>query len=110
MTDPPAPRQSGRAPRLETRETTDELFAPLDPFARLLALPGPILRALEVTVHVQNLRGTPDVGPKSRYISRIAADLELALIEKKPREVTDRLCLDIAATALRLLEQGDGHE
>jgi len=112
VTDPPAPRESGRAPRIETRETTDELFEPLDPFTQPLSrqLPGPILRALETTVHVQNLRGTPDVGPKSRYISRIAADLELALIEKRPRELTDRLCLDIAATALRLLEQGDGHE
>jgi hypothetical protein len=73
-------------------------------------VPGEILRALEATVHVQNLRRTPDVGPKSRYLSRIAADLELALIEKRPRELTDRLCLDVAATALRLLEQGDGHE
>lgn len=103
MTDSTAPpRRSGRAPRFEP---TDELFAPFDP-----PVPGEILRALEATVHVQNLRRTPDVGPKSRYLSRIAADLELAFIEKRPRELTDRLCLDVAATALRLLEQGDGHE
>lgn len=95
------PRRSRRAPRFES---TDEFFGPFDP-----PIPGEVLHALKVTVHVQNLRGVPDVGPKSRYLSRIAADLELALIEQRPREQTDRLCLDIAATALRLLEQGDGH-
>ena len=104
MTDSTAPprRRSGRAPRFES---TDEIFAPFDP-----PVPGEMMRALEATVHVQNLRRTPDVGPKSRYLSRIVRDLELAIIEKRPREVTDRLCLDIAATALRILEQGDGHE
>ena len=96
------PRRSGRAPRFEP---SDEIFAPFDS-----PLSGETLRALEATVHVQNLRHTPDVGPKSRYLSRIVRDLELALIAKQPREVTDRLCLDVAATALRLLEQGDGHE
>ena len=112
MTDPPAPRQSGPAPRFAEFDATDEMFAPFEHrFERQPgAMPGPILHALQVTMHVQNLRRTPDVGPKSRYLSRIAADLELACIEKRPRELTDRLCLDIAATALRLLEQGDGHE
>lgn len=100
MSEPPRP--SRHAPRFEA---TDELFAPFDP-----PLADEVLRALLVTVHVQNLRGTPDVGPKSRFLSRIAADLELAIIERRPRELTDRLCLDIAATALRILEQGDGRE
>jgi hypothetical protein len=102
MTDRAAPRRSGRAPRFGP---ANEFFAPFDP-----PVPGEILRALEITVHTQNLRNTPDVGPKSRFLSRIAADLELALIERRPKEVTDRLCLDVAATALRILEQGDGHE
>jgi hypothetical protein len=84
--------------------TTDEFFAPFDP-----PIPGEVLRALEITVHVQNLRHVPDIGPKSRYLARIATDLELALIEKKSKQETDRLCLDVAATALRILEQGDGH-
>jgi hypothetical protein len=96
------PRPSRRVSRFGA---TDELFSPFDP-----PLGEEVLHALKVTVHVQNLRNTPDVGPKSRFLSRIAADLELAFIEKRPREVTDRLCLDVAATALRLLEQGDGHE
>jgi hypothetical protein len=101
MTDGHHPT-SGRAPRFEA---SDEYFAPFDP-----PIDGELLHALAVTVHVQNLRHVPDVGPKSRYLSRIAADLELALIEKRPKELIDRLCLDVAATALRLLEQGDGHE
>lgn len=101
MSDPPR-RTSRRAPRFAS---SDELFAPFDP-----PLNDEVLHALKITVHVQNLRKVPDVGPKSRYLSRIAADLELAIIEKRPRELTDRLCLDVAATALRLLEQGDGHE
>lgn len=100
MTDPPA-RRSRRAPRFAA---IDEYFHPFDP-----PIPGEILHALEVSVHVQNLRHIPDVGPKSRYLSRIATDLELAIIERKSRQETDRLCLDVAATALRILEQGDGH-
>ena len=96
----PPPRRSGHAPRYEA---LDEFFGPFDP-----PIPGEVLHALKVTVHVQNLRHTPDIGPKSRYLSRIATDLELAIIEKRPREQTDRLCLDVAATALRILEQGDG--
>jgi hypothetical protein len=95
------PRPSRHAPRFAA---TDELFAPFEP-----PLADEVVHALKVTVHVQNLRAVPDVGPKSRFLSRIAADLELAIIEKRPRELTDRLCLDIAATALRILEQGDGH-
>lgn len=101
MSDPPRRPRSKRPPRFGA---SDEFFAPFDP-----PLPEEVLHALKVTVHVQNLRNVPDVGPKSRYLSRIAADLELAIIEKRPREQTDRLCLDVAATALRLLEQGDGH-
>ena len=101
MTDRPH-RRSGRAPRFSA---TDELFVPFDP-----PLEEEVLHALRVTVHVQNLRNVPDVGPKSRYLSRIAADLELALIEGRPQALVDRLCLDVAATALRLLAHGDGHE
>lgn len=95
-----APRGSHRAPRFDN---SDEFFAPFDPPVK-----GELMHALKVTVHVQNLRNAPDVGPKSRYLSRIAADLELAIIEGRPREQTDRLCLDVAAVALRILEQGDG--
>ena len=100
MTDSCRPR-SRRAPRFDA---TDELFLPFEP-----PLAGELLHALKVTIHAQNLRNVPDVGPKSRYLSRIAADLELAIIEKRPQQQIDRLCLDVAATALRLLEQGDGH-
>jgi len=101
VTDRPH-RRSGPAPR---RSSTDELFDPFEP-----PLEEEVLEALRVTVHVQDLRNVPDVGPKSRYLSRIAGDLELAIIEKRPKELVDRLCLDVAATALRLLMHGDGRE
>lgn len=65
------------------------------------------LDALQATVFLQNHRRAP--GLKSRHLSRVATDLELAFIEKRPKKLTDRLCLDIAAMALRILEQGDGH-
>jgi hypothetical protein len=65
--------------------------------------------ALDAAVYLQNHRLTPGKSPKSRHLSRIATDLELAFIERKPKDETDRLCLDVAATALRILEQGDGH-
>jgi len=93
VTSRPAPRKSGRAPKQE----------PLDSLLQVT------LDALLAAVFLQNLLGTPDVGPKSRFLSQIATDLELAIIERRPKELTDRLCLDIAATALRILEQGDGH-
>lgn len=94
MTSRPAPRKSGRAPKPEPLHSLEQVT----------------LDALYAAVFLQNLRGTPDVGPKSRFLSQIATDLELALIERRPKDVTDRLCLDIAATALRILEQGDGHD
>jgi hypothetical protein len=94
MTDRPPRRQSGRAPKA------------LLPFRALEALTH---NALDAAAYVQNTKGTPDVGPKSRYLSRIATDLELAIIERRPKDQTDRMCLDVAATALRILEQGDGH-
>ena len=100
MTSRPAPRKSGRAPKHD-----DSL-----PVTALHSLEQITLDALYAAVYLQNLRGTPDTGPKSAFLSQIATDLELALIERRPRELTDRLCLDIAATALRILEQGDGRE
>lgn len=100
MTETPRPR-SKRPPRFGA---SDEFFAPFDP-----PLPEEVLHALKVTVHVQNLRGTPDVGPKSRFLTRVATDLELAIIAHKPKDQIDRLCLDVAATALRIIEHGDGH-
>jgi len=63
--------------------------------------------ALDAAVYLQDNRIATGRGPKSRHLSRISTDLELAMIEKKPKDETDRLCLDIAATALRILEQGD---
>ena len=93
MSSRPAPRKSGRAPKQGPLESLEQIT----------------LDALYAAVFLQNLRRTPDVGPKSRFLSQIATDLELAIIEKRPKELTDRMCLDIAATALRILEQGDGH-
>jgi hypothetical protein len=63
------------------------------------------IERLRVALCLQNSH--PRHGLKSRHLSRIATDLELALIEKRPKDETDRLCLDVAATALRILEQGD---
>lgn len=100
MTNRPAPRKSGRAPKREPDEVT---------VTALDSLESVTLEALRAAVFLQNLHRTPDVGPKSRFLSQIATDLELALIERRPKELTDRLCLDVAATALRILEQGDGH-
>jgi hypothetical protein len=77
-----------------------EVIEPLDPLT---------LEALKAAVFLQNQRHGAGHGLKSRHLSRIATDLELALIEKRPKDLTDRLCLDVAATALRILEQGDGH-
>jgi hypothetical protein len=89
-----AKRRSGRAPKGER------------PIEGLEALTH---EALDAAVFLQNHTPAPGKGPKSRHLSRIASDLELAMIEHKPKEQTDRLCLDIAATALRILEQGDQH-
>jgi hypothetical protein len=85
MSTRPAPRKSGRAPRrppLEP-ETLDELHAALSQSQRR---------------H----------GPRSRYLSRVAADLELAIIERRPQALIDSLCIEVAATALRIRQQGDG--
>lgn len=88
------PRKSGRAPKLEA--------APIEPLEPLT------LQALKAAVYIQNDQGPRATGKsKARHLSNAAADLELALILKKPKELTDRLCLDVAATALRILEQGD---
>jgi hypothetical protein len=89
VTNRPAPRKSGRAPKRERSDVLD----------------GLTLDALQAEVILQNHRRRH--GLKSRHLSRIATDLELALIEKRPKDVTDRLCLDVAACALRILEQGD---
>ncbi len=99
MTSRPAPRKSGRAPKREQSE----------PPTALDSLELLTLDALRAAVFLQNLKRTPELGPKSRYLSEGACDLELAIIEGQPKDVIDRLCLDIAATALRILEQGDGH-
>jgi hypothetical protein len=94
VTSRPAPRKSCRAPK---RERIDlELSEVLEP----LTIDG-----LKAAVYLQNRRR--HAGLKSRHLSRIATDLELAFIEKRPKDYTDRLCLDVAATALRILEQGD---
>ena len=103
MSTRPSPRKSGRAPK---REPSDSLPPPV---SALDSLELATVDALRAAVFLQDIRRTPDVGPKSRFLSQIATDLELALIERRPKEVTDRLCLDVAATALRILEQGDGH-
>ena len=91
MTSRPAPRKSGRVPRHEP----------------LPALEQSTLDRLDSVVSLQRLKG--GYGLKSRHLSRIATDLELALIEKKPKDFIERLCLDVAATALSILERGDGH-
>jgi hypothetical protein len=62
--------------------------------------------ALDAAVFIQNRAG-PTRKPKSRELGQIATDLELAIIDRKPKETTDRLCLNVAALALRILEQGD---
>ena len=96
MTDRPA-RKSGRVPKGER---------PID------GLEAITHDALDAAVFIQDhqrasRRGLEFRGPKSRYLSRIATDLELAFIERKSKDETDRLCLHVAATALRILEQGD---
>jgi hypothetical protein len=91
-----AKRKSGRAPKGH-----GPIVVGLEPLTH---------DALDAAVYLQNSRPPAGLGrrrPRSRHLSRIASDLELAMIEKKPKEVTDRLCLDIAAMALRILEQGD---
>lgn len=93
MTDRPH-RKSGRAPK------SDRLSGHIEQLT---------LDALDAAVYLQNAKGVPDIGRKSTHLSHTALDLELALIDKKGKDETDRLCLDIAATALRILEQGDGH-
>ena len=87
----PAPRKSGRAPK---RDALDSLLQVT-------------LDRLCTVVTLQATKG--GYGLKSRHLSRVATDLELAFIERKGKDLTDRLCLDIAATALLILERGDGH-
>lgn len=94
----PAPRKSGRAPKPD----------PSEPPTALDCLESLTLEALRAAVFIQNLDRTPDIGPKSRYLSQLSLELELGLLQKAPKVETDRLCLSIAAAALRILEQGDG--
>jgi hypothetical protein len=100
VTNRPAPRKSGRAPK---REPDEVVATPLDSLERVT------LDALLAAVFLQNLRSAPDTGTKSSCLAELASDLQLALLQKMPKDHTDRLCLDLAAMALRLLEQGDGH-
>jgi hypothetical protein len=93
----PAPRKSGRAPKREADELV-EVLEPLEPVT---------IKALETAVSRQNQRRQH--GLKSRRLSRIATHIELALIEKRPKDLIERLCIEAAATALRIKEQGDGH-
>lgn len=87
------PRESGPAPRGE----------------------GPSVAGLELETHhaldaaafVQASKEGLHRRSRSARLSRLASDLELAIIEKRPPARTNRLCLDIAALALRILEQGD---
>jgi hypothetical protein len=95
----PAPRKSGRAPKREADELV-EVLEPLEPGT---------LAALKAEVHLQNHRRGHGHGLKSRHLSRVAADLEVALISGQPQDVIDGLCIDAAATVLRIKEQGDGH-
>ena len=74
------------------------MWEPLDPLT---------VDALQAMVFLQNERGVPDRGSKSQHLSRIVSDLELACVVKKPADEVERLCLDVAALALRILEQGD---
>jgi hypothetical protein len=94
MSRRPPTRKSGRAPKSES-------YLPIEPIDPLT------MQALEAAVYIQNVKGVPDVGTKAAHVSRLASDLELACVLKKPKDETDRLCLDVAALALRLLEQGD---
>jgi hypothetical protein len=86
-------RRSGRAPKGER-----PIIVGLEPLTH---------DALDAAVYLQDNAPPPVRGSKCHHLSRIAVDLELAIIDKKPKEETDRLCLDVAATALRILEQGD---
>jgi hypothetical protein len=89
LTTRPTPRESGRVPK-------PELGSVLAPST---------LEALRAAVTRQNARR--GVGLKSRQLSHVASQLELALIEGRPFEQIARLCIDAAALSLRLLEQGD---
>ncbi len=99
MSQRPAPRKSGRAPKRDDSE----------PPTALDSLERDTLEALRAAVFLQNMRKLPDVGPKSRHLSDCVCDLEMALIDKQPKEITDPMCIDIAALVLRIREQGDGH-
>lgn len=96
----PAPRESGRAPRRDSSQ----------PPSALDCLESDTLDALRAAVFLQNLQKTPDIGPKSRYLSQCACDIELAILDGKPKSVIDQLCVEAAAVCLRIREQGDGKE
>jgi hypothetical protein len=44
---------------------------------------------------------------KSQRLSRVASDLEQAIILRAPQLEIDRLCVEVAALALRCRENGD---
>lgn len=96
----PPPSKSGRAPKREPGDD-DDGYSPVEPIAR-----GTLV-ALTAAVCIQTEKRVPEMGKKSRHLSRVAADLEMAFIVHRPKAETDRLCLDVAALAIRIFEQGD---
>jgi hypothetical protein len=65
------------------------------------------LSALLDHVTAQNKRVRDNDGSKARQLSDLCADLELSVVVKSPKVETGRLCLEVAALALRIFEQGD---
>jgi hypothetical protein len=85
MTTRPAPRKSGRVPRSSPALELDTLDA----------------------LHAALSQSPRRHGPRSRHLSQLAADLELAIIERRSQALIDSLCIDVAATALRIRQHGD---
>jgi predicted lipid carrier protein YhbT len=72
-----------------------------------LVLQPETVEALLDQVFCQNSSEPEHAGSKARRLSDLCADLELSVIIKAPQSVTGRLCLEVAAQALRIFEQGD---
>lgn len=89
---PPEPRESGPAPRQP---------------AAVHCLQAATVQALLEQVRTQDAREPLHAGSKVRRLANLCSDLEMAIVVNAPPDVRARLCLEVAAFALRIREQGD---
>jgi hypothetical protein len=55
----------------------------------------------------QDAREPLHAGSKARRLGNLCSDLEMSIVVHAPQAETQRLCVEVAAFALRIYEQGD---